>query len=499
MNYIKVKYKILFIVVFLIAVITRVILWPTLLEANIDEAMTAINASSITDTGKDMYGVSFPVYLETWKYGGQSVMLAYLTAFCIKLFGMSMFSVRLPMLLVSLISIIVFYDFTKRIFKDKKIALLAMFLLSITPWHILQSKWSIDCNMFPHFALFSMYFLYRGITEKKLYLYISMIFFGLSMYTYGVSIYFVPLFLLISAIYLLINKKINIKELIICILIYMLIFTPLFIMYLINFLKIDKQINLGIFTITYFSEQTRTNDMLLFSSNILNQLLKNITSLLSVIFLQYDNLPWNATSIFGTTYHISIIFIIISLINYFRKKENNIGIKLFVLWFILSLFVGIFINETNINRLNIIWYPLIFFTLYGLLICFKNKQTLIIILYAILFISYNIFFYTSYYKEINRSVCFGNGLKEGYEFLSNYNNSKYYLNFDNTIQFKTYIKFYNEIFNQNVLEQTSIEELDKDSIYIIKSSDIDKINVSGFTKIIYGEYIYGEYIILKSH
>lgn len=378
MNFIKDKYKILFVAIFLIAVITRVILWPTLLEANIDEAMTAINASSIANTGKDIYGVSFPVYLEAWGFAGQSVLLSYLIVFCIKMFGMIMFSIRLPLLLISLISIIVFYDFTKRIFKDKKIALLAMFLLSITPWHILQSKWSIDCNMFPHFALFSMYFLYRGITEKKLYLYISMIFFGLTMYTYGVSIYFVPLFLLISAIYLLINKKISIKELIICILIYMLIFMPLFVMYIINFFKIDKEIKLGIFTITYFSETTRTNDMLLFSDNILSQLLKNIISLLSVIFLQYDNLPWNATSIFGTTYHISIIFIIISLINYFRKKENNIGIKLFVLWFILSLFVGIFINETNINRLNIIWYPLIFFILYGLLICFKNKKTLII-------------------------------------------------------------------------------------------------------------------------
>ena len=493
MNFIKDKYKILFIVVFLIAVITRVILWPTLLEANIDEAMTAINASSITDTGKDMYGVSFPVYLETWKYGGQSVMLAYLTAFCIKLFGMSMFSIRLPILLISIISIIVFYDFIKKIFKDKKNALLAMFLLSITPWHILQSKWAIDCNLFPHFVLFSIYFLYRGVTEKKLFLYISMIFFGLSMYTYGVSIYFIPLFLLISAIYLLINKKINIKELIICILIYMLIFTPLFIMYLINFFKIDKQINLGIFTITYFSESIRTNDMLLFSNNILNQLLKNIISLLSVIFTQYDNLPWNATSIFGTTYHISIIFIIIALINYFKKKEKNIGINLFVLWFTLSLFVGIFINGTNINRLNIIWYPLIFLTLYGILISFKNKKTLIIIIYTILFISYNIFFYSSYYKDINKSFCFGNGLKESYEFLSNYDNSKYYLNLDNTIQFRTYINFHNQIFNQNVLEQTSIEELDKDSIYIIKSNDIDKIDISGFTK-----RIYGENIILKS-
>lgn len=494
MNYIKDKYKILFIIIFLIAVITRVILWPTLLEANIDEAMTAINASSIANTGKDMYGVSFPVYLEAWGFAGQSVMLAYLTAFCIKLFGMSMFSIRLPMLLISLISIIVFYDFTKRIFKDKKIALLAMFLLSITPWHILQSKWAIDCNMFPHFALFAIYFLYRGVTERKLFIYISMIFFGLSMYTYGVSIYFIPLFLLISAIYLLINKKINIKELIICILIYMLIFTPLFIMYLINFLKIDKQINLGIFTITYFAESTRTSDMLLFSNNILNQLLKNIISLLSVIFTQYDNLPWNATSVFGTTYHISIIFIIIALINYFKKKEKNIGVKFFVLWFVFSLFVGIFINGTNINRLNIIWYPLIFLTLYGILISFKNKKTLIIIIYTILFISYNIFFYSDYYKEINKSFCFGNGLKESYEFLSNYDNLKYYLNFDNTIQFRTYINFHNEIFNQNVLEQTSIETLDKESIYVIKSNDIDKVDTTGFTK-----RIYGEYTILKAH
>ena len=494
MNYIKDKYKILFIIIFLIAVITRVILWPTLLEANIDEAMTAINASSIANTGKDMYGVSFPVYLEAWGFAGQSVMLAYLTAFCIKLFGMSMFSIRLPMLLISLISIIVFYDFTKRIFKDKKIALLAMFLLSITPWHILQSKWAIDCNMFPHFALFAIYFLYRGVTERKLFIYISMIFFGLSMYTYGVSIYFIPLFLLISAIYLLINKKINIKELIICILIYMLIFTPLFIMYLINFLKIDKQINLGIFTITYFAESTRTSDMLLFSNNILNQLLKNIISLLTVVFTQYDNLPWNATSIFGTTYHISIIFIIIALINYFKKKEKNIGVKFFVLWFVFSLFVGIFINGTNINRLNIIWYPLIFLTLYGILISFKNKKTLIIIIYTILFISYNIFFYSDYYKEINKSFCFGNGLKESYEFLSNYDNLKYYLNFDNTIQFRTYINFHNEIFNQNVLEQTSIETLDKESIYVIKSNDIDKVDTTGFTK-----RIYGEYTILKAH
>ena len=284
------------------------------MELNVDEAMTALNAKTIAETGKDLTGVSFPVYLEAWGFAGQSVMLAYIMAFFIKIFGFSLFSIRLPMLLISLVSLFIFYDFAKRIFKSKKVALVALAFLAISPWHILQSKWSIDCNMFPHFALISIYFLYRGITDKKIFLYLSMVFFGLTMYTYGIAIYFVPFFLLISAIYLFINKKVTLKDLIICILIYFVTFTPLLIMYIINFFKINESINLGIFTIKYFPNSTRTDDMLLFSNNIIFQLLQNIKTLFTVIFRQYDYLEWNATNIFGTTYHISIIFILIGIV-----------------------------------------------------------------------------------------------------------------------------------------------------------------------------------------
>lgn len=495
MKFIKNNYsKIIFILILLVAILTRIYMWPNLLELNVDESMTALNAKALAETGKDLTGVSFPVYLEAWGFAGQSVMLTYIMAFFIKIFGMSMFSIRLPMMIISLISLFIFYDFVKRIFKNKKIALVAMAFLAICPWHILQSTWSIDCNMFPHFALISIYLLYRGITDKKIFLYLSMIFFGLTMYTYGIAIYFVPFFLLICAIHLFINKKVTLKDLIICILIYFIVFTPLLIMYIINFFKINESINLGIFTIKYFPNSTRTDDMLFFSDNIIFQLVENFKSVIKIIFVQYDYLEWNATNIFGTTYHISLLFVVIGLIGFFIKKEKNIGIKLFMLWTFLSLLVGLFINSTNINRLNIIWYPLIFLTVYGLYLIYKKVKykriftNLISLIYIILFISYNFFFYNSYYKEINSSGCFSNGLKEVILFIKDIEKEKYYLNFSNDGGFKVYMDTYNAILNTNVKEIKNIENLNKESIYIVQKENVDKIDTSDFKFYKYGNY-----------
>ena len=240
--FIKHKTKIIFAIIMLIAVVVRIYRWPKAIsQINCDEAMTAVNALSISETGKDTYGTSFPVYLEAWGVFGQSVVLAYIMAFFIKIFGFSYFTIRLPMLFISIISLFVFYDLLKRIFKKESIALLGTAFLAICPWHIMQSIWSIDCNMFPHFMLISVYLLYRGITDKKYFLYLSMIFFAISMYTYGVSVYVIPLFLLITAIYLLKTKKVHIKDLIICIIIYVLFSLPILTMYVLNLFKIGTE------------------------------------------------------------------------------------------------------------------------------------------------------------------------------------------------------------------------------------------------------------------
>ncbi len=460
----NIVFKILFILILVIAIGVRIISWPNAIsQVNVDEAMTAVNAKTIAENGVDMYGTSFPVYLEAWRTAGQSVMLLYLMAICIKIFGFSFISVRLPMLVVSIISIIIFYDFVKRIFNNKKIALCAMAFISICPWHLLQSIWSIDCNMLPHFMLIATYLLYRGITDKKWLLYLSMFFFAITMYTYGVAVYIVPLFLFICAIYLLVKKLVNIKQILICFIIYFTFSAPIFAMYVINALKIETNIHFGPITIQYFQNNIRTDDMIFFSNNIVHDFINNTKSLFLTFFTQYDNLVWNGAKAFGTIYHISILFFFIGIINLIiHKEKRNAGTFFFGVWLILGMLVGIVIKGANINRLNSIWIPTLFFSFCGIYYtCSKIKvfKYIISVIYVLLFICFTTYLYTSYTSIIDNSWCFSAGYIDALHYSSQtlQKNNICFYGGDN---FNVYIKF------QDGLDNTSSERIYVKDVFI---------------------------------
>ena len=425
---IKSKQNILVILIMFLAIIVRIIDWPNgINDVNCDEAMMAINARSIAETGRDIYGTKLPIYFEAWLNAGQSALPTYLVALFIKMFGFTLFSIRLPILLISLISIYIVYLLSKKIF-NQEVAIINLFLTAINPWHIMQSQWNLDCNFFPHIVLIAICCLYIGTTEnKKKYTYISMVFFGLSMYCYGVSVYFVTIFLLIVGLYLLVNKRIDIKDFFISMLIYIIISIPIFIMYIINFLNLDT-INLFGLTIQKFNYDTRSNDMLIFSTNILSQLKMNIISLLEVIILQRDGLIWNAIEGFGTIYLLSIIFIFIAIVRVYKEQNRNLYIL--SVWLGISLFIGILINATNINRLNIIWYPMIMLTGYGIYAAcqFTNHKkivkSIIISLYILYFILFCLAFFGSFKDKISNSITFSKGLVAACKFINNSNNQE---------------------------------------------------------------------------
>lgn len=82
------KEKICIIIIVIIALCSRIYLWPNVIDdVNCDEAITALNAKAIAETGKDMYGTSLPVYFETWLWGGQSALLTYFMASCTSFFS----------------------------------------------------------------------------------------------------------------------------------------------------------------------------------------------------------------------------------------------------------------------------------------------------------------------------------------------------------------------------------------------------------------------------
>ena len=180
--------KIIIAVVFAMAICIRVI--PQIvqnIDVNCDEAMLAINAKSIAETGKDIYGTSNPVYFEAWGAAGQSALPTYLSALFVKIFGYSLFTVRLPFIILSICSLFIVFALSKKMFGTRT-AVIILALTAISPWHILQSQIALDCNMFPHILLVGVYLLYVGLEEKRnICTYFSMFFFAISMYCYGKS------------------------------------------------------------------------------------------------------------------------------------------------------------------------------------------------------------------------------------------------------------------------------------------------------------------------
>lgn len=507
-------YNILFIVLVIIILILKIINWPTTLqEMNCDEAMTAIDAKELAETGRDHNGIQNPVYLLGW--GGQSVILVYLMALCIKIFGYSTFAIRLPMLVVSIVAIFVFYDLVKRMTKNKTIAKIGLIAVLIMPWQMLQSLWALDCNMFPHFLLFAMYFLYRGVSEKKNWiLYISMIFFALSLYGYGIAIYFVPIFLVITAIYLMVKKYINIKQLIICIIAFLAFAWPIITMFAINLFKTNESIQIFGFTIPFYETLSRTQDMLFFSDNILHQLWNNIVSTVSVIIGQYDGCAWNESPVFGTIYHISIIFIIFAIVDIIRKiikkeiePENKFAVYLMISWFGIGVLTGILINNANVNRLNLIWYVMVLLTIYGICAIYtkvKNKKAykaIIIAIYAILFISYIIYFNVYFAKQVDNSICFSRGLIVGLNYIDTLEGKEdfTYTNIVGDQTINIYIrdrknrtgKEYKCVTDQTELENI-IENIDNQDAIIAKTDEIK--DVEGIENLQVKEF--GEYSVI---
>ena len=333
---------------------------------NQDGAMAAVDAKALADYGTDHYGMSLPVHLTAWGYGQMSALLCYLMVPFIKLMGLNAVSARLPQLIISLLGLAVLYLFSRDAF-GKKAALVVFALGSIAPWHILQSRWALDCNLYPHFFLFGIYFLNRSLEARrsKLLLCISMVMFGLCMYCYGVSIYTMPLFLLMACIYLLVKKELSIGEALLALAVWLAVAWPFILVMAINYFGWDT-VEIGPFTLPYFSGSVRSNDILFFSENFFSQLWENIKSLQRTVFAQGDDLPWNNIRGFGSIYLFSLPFAVLGFVWTLLHLKEKPGAALLLFFFLTGLWCGLCTNGVNINRINIIFYPQIIFTALGI-------------------------------------------------------------------------------------------------------------------------------------
>lgn len=368
---------------------------------NQDGAMAAVDAKALADHGTDRYGMYMPVHFTAWGYGQMSVLLSYMMVPFIKVFGLNAVTARMPMLIVSILGIVAIYFVVKRI-GGIRMAQIAMLITALNPWHFMQSRWALDCNVFPHMLLFGILFLLLGL-EKRRYLYISMIFFALCMYSYGISFYTVPLFLLFVCIWFLVKKWIKIKDALISVGVYVLISWPIYLTMIINTFKL-KTIKTPFFTMAYFKDSVRSQDILFFADDKVTQLKANVKALINVL-LQKDDLPWNTVTGFGTMFLFMMPFVVAGIVLgvlEYRKTENEVKkAALLCVYAALgtALWAGVITATVNVNRVNIIFYPMIVFAAMGVFFVYERRKAfgaVVAALYLILSFGFLNTYFTTY-------------------------------------------------------------------------------------------------------
>lgn len=506
---------------------------------NQDGAMGAVDAKALADHGTDRLGMYMPVHFTAWGYGQMSVLLSYLSIPFIKLFGLNPVTARLPVLIISMLAIAVLYLLIKEI-SGITPAQIALVLVSFTPWHFMQSRWALDCNMFPHMMLFGVFFLYRGIKYRKRNLYLSMVFFALCMYSYGVSFYTVPVFLLCSCIYLLVKRLIRVRDLLICIGIYFLISWPIYLTMLINTMRWPT-IETPFFTIPFFPESMRSGDILFFSEHPWEQLVENAKALWNV-FCRGDDMPWNTIHGFGTIFPFLVPFAMVGIavvVTRFFKigkrrvtetvseeaedpipvdavveerpesevKVERCGLVLLIFWLLTALFCGLITATVNVNRENILMYCMVIFAAYGVWTVFKQRKILLYILVPV-FLFYGTVFQTTYHSQAytdSMSLIFMGGFGECLDELEERDCREYYIDAD--CHFERALKvlelnvlFYLEVdsefyrsegFGEKyhfVADQPIPPDIPEGVGYVVPKSVADTLNSTQYSIIYHGNY-----------
>lgn len=172
---------------------------------NRDEASIGYTAYSLLFTGKDEYGRFFPISFQSfgdWKLP----LYIYATIPAVKFLSLNELAVRVVSILVGITTIILSYLFVKELFKKESLALLTMFLVAVSPWHVHLSRVESESNTAVFLMSLSALLFLKALRGKHILIVLSAIFAALTYYTYAGNYVFTTL--LICGVLFLYRKSI---------------------------------------------------------------------------------------------------------------------------------------------------------------------------------------------------------------------------------------------------------------------------------------------------
>ena len=274
----------LFILVMVIAALIRLVALDKVpLGLQQDEASIGYDAFCLATYGIDRNGYSWPIYPITWGCGGGSPLLIYLNVISISLFGTGIVKLRLIPAICGVLTVFLFFLILKLIFEEKsyrnEVALLGAFFLAICPWHVILSRWSLDCNIMPFNLMLAFYLFLLGVKKKNTPIYaLSAAAFSVCMYSYGAATIVVPVFLLFMCIYGGKNKLLSLRQLLVSFAVFFVVFLPLLWFYCVNYLGFPEFIS-PYFSVNKFTAARTGEAFISFDGNFLGKVLGNLKSM----------------------------------------------------------------------------------------------------------------------------------------------------------------------------------------------------------------------------
>lgn len=434
---------------------------------NCDEASSGYEAYSILNYGIDRNGNSIPVFLLSWG-SGQNALYTYMIIPFVKLLGLSILTTRLPMAILGCISLVIMYKLLIMI-KDKQLALIGLAFFAICPWHIMKSRWGLESNIFPDLVLLAVFFIIKAIQENKIYkLYIASAILGLCAYAYGTSYFFLPIFVIPLLIYLVKKHTITWKNAIISLGIVFIVSLPIILYVIINTFDLP-QIKILCFTIPRMTSNRYESVSSIFSDKFLSSSWSNFKQSIKILLLQNDGLGWNYISPYGITYLFSIPLTMIGLIE--NLKKRSIEKNLINIWFIAA-FLLLFVCEPNINRINIMMIPMIYYTIIGLFEVVDKIPKISILIGIIYLCAFAMFLYTYSGTNFDRYAVFTDNIESTIKYVDSLDVDTIYFQYRYKEPY-IYTLFY-------------IEENTKEFVQTVKYIKNDKVDFENIKS--YGKY-----------
>ena len=346
------------ILILLIGVCVRCIAFGDLpYGMNQDEASVAYDAFADLTYGMDRNGDHLPIYSVAWG-SGQSMGYNYLMRPFIAVFGLTAVAVRLPMLLLNCLSLLAFYGFAKICF-GQKTALWAAFLMAICPWHIMLSRWGLDCNLVVPMAIFMAYSFAKAPKHPAFFLLGMVVWRSVSVFLCGRGHFCSAVPAGRRCRGACTQRSVPKRWIFSGCAVFALLSLPFAAFLVVNLFKLPATHFLG-FTIPRMTTMRSDTTTVLFASTpILQDIAKNLGDLLKLLVSMDDGLISNAIPHIGAIYFMLLPFIAIGLVLVVLRLKKEVSTLFLPFVWLASAFAQAAVVFVNINHINVLFPALV--------------------------------------------------------------------------------------------------------------------------------------------